>query len=60
MVEGARLESVYTPKGYHEFESHRLRKNKSARSGAFFVLSNKAILIKNTCFNIIVAISWHF
>ena len=25
MVEGARLESVYTPKGYREFESRRLR-----------------------------------
>ena len=25
MAEGARLESVCTPKGYHEFESHRLR-----------------------------------
>ena len=25
MVEEARLESVYTPKGYHEFESRSLR-----------------------------------
>ncbi len=25
MVEGARLESVYTPKGYRGFESHSLR-----------------------------------
>ena len=25
MVEGARLEIVYTPKGYREFESHPLR-----------------------------------
>ena len=27
MVEEARLESVYTPKGYHEFESRSLRNN---------------------------------
>jgi hypothetical protein len=26
VVEGARLESVYTPKGYRGFESHSLRK----------------------------------
>ena len=26
LVDGARLESVYTPKGYHGFESHPLRK----------------------------------
>ena len=28
VVEEARLESVYTPKGYHEFESRSLRKKK--------------------------------
>ena len=28
MVEGARLESVYTSKAYREFESLRLRQNK--------------------------------
>ena len=28
MVEEARLESVYTPKGYHEFESRSLRNSK--------------------------------
>jgi hypothetical protein len=26
LVDGARLESVYTSKGYHGFESHPLRK----------------------------------
>ena len=35
MVEGARLESVYTSKAYREFESLRLRKKKDAPSGAF-------------------------
>ena len=30
VVEEARLESVYTPKGYHEFESRSLRKKKKA------------------------------
>jgi hypothetical protein len=25
LVDGARLESVYTPKAYHGFESHSLR-----------------------------------
>ena len=28
VVEEARLESVYTPKGYHEFESRSLRKKR--------------------------------
>ena len=31
MAEEARLESVYTPKGYHEFESRSLRKRSEAR-----------------------------
>ena len=31
MAEEARLESVYTPKGYHEFESRSLRKHSEAR-----------------------------
>ena len=34
MVEGARLESVCTPKGYRGFESHSLRK-KPYRSGSY-------------------------
>ena len=29
VVEGARLESVYTSKGYRGFESHSLRKGKN-------------------------------
>ena len=29
MVEGARLESVYTPKGYRGFESLSLRENEA-------------------------------
>ena len=31
MAEEARLESVYTPKGYHEFESRSLRKRSEVR-----------------------------
>ena len=30
MVEEARLESVYTPKGYHEFESRSLRNKRKS------------------------------
>ena len=39
MVEEARLESVYTSKGYHGFESRSLRIKKSALSQAFFMLN---------------------
>ena len=31
VAEEARLESVYTPKGYHEFESRSLRWNRVSR-----------------------------
>ena len=31
VAEEARLESVYTPKGYHEFESRSLRWNRASR-----------------------------
>ena len=37
MVEGARLESVYTSQGYQEFESLTLRKKKAQLCWAFFV-----------------------
>ncbi len=37
MVEEARLESVYTPKGYHEFESRSLRIESS------FLMLNKTV-----------------
>ena len=36
MVEGARLESVYTSKGYRGFESLSLRSNQVPRLGHFF------------------------
>ena len=36
MVEGARLESVYTPKGYREFESRRLRQISISKFSIFF------------------------
>ena len=39
MAEEARLESVYTPKGYHEFESRSLRKKGPAEisAGPFWI-----------------------
>ena len=37
MVEGARLESVYTSKGYREFESLTLRKFLKRQIWRFFV-----------------------
>ena len=42
MAEEARLESVYTPKGYPEFESRSLRKMKAVQHcwTAFFVICN--------------------
>ena len=41
VVEGARLESVYTPKGYRGFESLPLRKkSRSNAVGIFFYLFN--------------------
>jgi len=33
----ARLESVYTPKGYPEFESRSLRKIRTANGSPYFV-----------------------
>ena len=39
MVEEARLESVYTPKGYHEFES------RSLRMFIIFLITKTAVLI---------------
>ncbi len=42
MVEEARLESVYTPKGYHEFES------RSLRSLFHEILSDKGMCWDNT------------
>ncbi len=47
VVEGARLESVYTPKGYHEFESHRLRQSKTKcrpQSGIFLFQASSSLL----------------
>ncbi len=39
VAEGARLESVYTPKAYREFESLRLRKlTENLASPGFFIL----------------------
>jgi hypothetical protein len=39
VVEGARLESVYTPKGYRGFESLSLRKQASlCEARAFFMI----------------------
>ena len=43
VAEEARLESVYTPKGYREFESRSLRKKNESRkqnSPRFFVIQN--------------------
>ncbi len=37
VVEGARLESVYTSKAYREFESLRLRQKIKCPVGAFFM-----------------------
>ncbi|MFM2155303.1 MAG: hypothetical protein RL516_52 [Bacteroidota bacterium] len=37
VVEGARLESVYTPKGYREFESRRLRQISISQFFCFFM-----------------------
>ena len=39
VVEEARLESVYTPKGYHEFES------RSLRMFIIFLITKTAVLI---------------
>ena len=39
VVEGARLESVYTSKGYRGFESVSLRYKNAAQRVAFFCLS---------------------
>ena len=36
MAEEARLESVYTPKAYREFESRSLRKNSVLHNSALF------------------------
>ena len=49
MAEGARLESVYTPKGYHEFESHRLRKMHQLKSHLWcdFLFSEKNTVRSN-------------
>ena len=38
VVEGARLESVYTPKGYRGFESPSLRKSKMPGKAGYFIL----------------------
>ena len=51
MVEGARLESVYTSKGYRGFESLSLRKVIKAASKAAFIVRNvpfTSILIEFT------------
>ena len=50
MVEEARLESVCTPKGYHEFESHPLRFNQKQPCERFF---RKAVLFSTGCFLIL-------
>ena len=39
MAEEARLESVYTPKAYREFESRSLRKNSVLHNSALFFIS---------------------
>ena len=39
MAEEARLESVYTPKAYREFESRSLRKNSALHNSALFFYS---------------------
>ena len=39
VVEGARLESVYSPKGYRGFESHPLCKKPVSSLGTGFLLS---------------------
>ncbi len=41
MVEGARLESVYTSKAYRGFESHLLRQNFNPFKGLKFILGAK-------------------
>ena len=52
MAEEARLESVYTPKAYPEFESRSLRKKKVENQriiiwfSAFFVYNNREIILK--------------
>ena len=41
LVDGARLESVYTSKGYHGFESHSLRQTRvyaPPKAGHFFFI----------------------
>ena len=51
MAEEARLESVYTPKAYREFESRSLRKNSVLHNSALFfifrILKNRQWLKRN-------------
>ena len=72
MVEGARLESVYTPKVYRGFESRPLRsetkekrdENQRVRSyihqNLFFGNINSLILLNVTCIVILKVHSLHY